>query len=266
MPRVESLETLRKICQKPNYRTAGNWMVRYIVRDLALPITKILLYTPITANQVTVLAMIVAGVGGILMALGTPFLFFCGTLGFQLSYLLDHVDGQIARYYKTSSLEGRFFDFVMHHFISFLGPFCIGFGLSIQMGSFLWVALGFIATLSMVMMGLLNDSQTKAIYEKIVENREDLKLKRMVPLSHPTLSRSVAKKFFSLLHKSCEGHVFMNVITLFGFIYWVFEINGTKILIVYYAGIATVVWCFRLFWKIHSQKISGEFNQLFCKL
>src|SRR5437762_1650191 len=104
---VESLKELNRICQKPRYREVGNWMVRYVLRDLALPFTWLLLHTPVTANQVTLASLVVGLFGISLFAATSNASFLTGTLLLQLWYLLDHVDGQIARYRKTACLSGR---------------------------------------------------------------------------------------------------------------------------------------------------------------
>ena len=104
---MESLKELNVICQKPDYKTKGNWYVRTILRDAALPVTWLLLHTKITADQVTLASLAVALLGMIALALPGTGWFVAGVLLLQLWYYLDHVDGQIARYRKTVSLTGR---------------------------------------------------------------------------------------------------------------------------------------------------------------
>ena len=124
---VESLKELNKICQKPRYKEVGNWMVRRLLRSMALPITWLLLHTPMTANQVTFFALITGLLGILFLASHTPAFYLAGAILLQLWYLLDHVDGQIARYRNSASLTGRFFDFMMHHLIDGCLFFALGF-------------------------------------------------------------------------------------------------------------------------------------------
>ena len=101
-------------------------MVRNILRDAALPITWLCLHTQITANQVTLISLVIALIGVSSFALSSNASFLIGSVLLQVWYLLDHVDGQIARYRNTSCLSGRFFDYVTHHLIHGAIPFSFG--------------------------------------------------------------------------------------------------------------------------------------------
>ena len=125
---MQSMEELRKICQKPNYKKVGNFMARHITRDQALYVTRFLLPTGISANQVTLLSMVTGVIAALFFIPSNKWFFFTGALLLQLWYILDHVDGQIARYRNQSSLTGMFFDFIASDKTGdikvFLGP-CI---------------------------------------------------------------------------------------------------------------------------------------------
>lgn len=80
-------------------------------RVLSIYITRFLLLTNVTANQVSA-AMIVAGViSGVVIAFGY---IWAGLALIYISLLLDAVDGEIARYRKTFSLRGIYLDLVYH--------------------------------------------------------------------------------------------------------------------------------------------------------
>src|SRR3989338_3961306 len=108
---VESLKELNNICQKPRYKEVGNWMVRNILRDAALPITWALLHTPVTANQVTLASLGIGLFGILLMAFVGKGWFLLGALLLQAWYLLDHVDGRNTPHPPTTPLPRRFFFF-----------------------------------------------------------------------------------------------------------------------------------------------------------
>src|SRR3989338_5676458 len=144
---VESLKKLSEICQKPRYKKVGNWMVRHILRDAALPVTWLLLHTPITANQVTFFSLVIGIVGIGLFSALAPSLFLAGTILLQLWYFLDHVDGQIARYHKTVSITGRFFDFLTHHIIHGVIFFSLGICMYQITRNFYLVIWGFVLSL-----------------------------------------------------------------------------------------------------------------------
>lgn len=79
-------------------------------RGISIYITRLFLYTPITANQITLLYGAIYIGGAALFTLGSPLMIIIGGLVVRASILLDYVDGNVARYRATSSPEGAFLD------------------------------------------------------------------------------------------------------------------------------------------------------------
>ena len=210
---MESLKELNKICQKPNYKKVGNWMVRNIVRDAALPITWVFLHTPITANQVTFISLVIGITGCCAFAFGNKASMLIGALLLQLWYLLDHVDGQVARYRKQTSLTGLYFDYITHYVIHagiFLG---IGFGAFQKTGEWLYSALGCVAAFGSIFFNLVYDAQYKAFFVKMIKSR-CIKVKEPGGSGSGEEPRSgIFRSAFSFIHKLCEVHVLMNIVT-----------------------------------------------------
>ena len=212
---VESLRELNRLCQKPRYKEVGNWMVRHVLRDVALPITWLLLHTPVTANQVTTLSFLIGLAGIALFVLPTPIFFLLGTILLQLWYLLDHVDGQIARYRGTASLTGRFFDFLTHHTIHGVIFFSLGmYGFRTSRHA-LFIVWGFVTSISMMLFNLIHDTKYKTFFEKLIT----LKAVKVKGRGEGKESRPSGRVrlTFSFLHKICEIHVLMNILTLAAF-------------------------------------------------
>lgn len=269
MKKIESLAELNKLCQKPNYKTVGNWMVRHFERDAALYLTWVLLHTPVTANQVTVAAILVGISSGFFMALGGGLGFLIGALLLQFWYLLDHVDGQIARYYKKTSPDGLFFDYMMHHIINFVPFFSLGWAGWYLTGEVLFIFLGFIASISTELIAILNDCRSKAILSSVmglngfvnIQNAKKTDLEKTVQISF-------ARRVFSFLHKSAEGHVVMNVLTVFAIVYWLFERSEFieiffLIVLVYYAIIPTFVWAAKMLYFVRRGAVGEELRKNF---
>ena len=214
---IESLKELNRICQKPRYKEVGNWMVRHIVRDAALPLTWLLLHTPITANQVTAISLLV-GVSGILFfAYESPWFFLAGAILLQLWYLLDHVDGQIARYRKTACLSGRFFDFLTHHVIHGVIFFSLGVYLFRRADLFFFLLWGFGTSTVMMIFNLIHDTKYKTFFEALGKAGAFRVMAQSTTSSESHRGESprpFLRRVFSWLHKSCEIHVLMNVLTL----------------------------------------------------
>lgn len=92
----------------------------YLFRPLATPLVVLFAGTRVTPNQITLASFLVA-------VAAVALLFWPGYVGlvaaglvFTLSYLLDCVDGMLARLKGMQSTQGHLFDFLMDEIKSFL--------------------------------------------------------------------------------------------------------------------------------------------------
>jgi phosphatidylglycerophosphate synthase len=92
-----------------------NWFTQHIARPPAAVLVYLLRNTPLTPNQVTFLATLVCAGAGAIIALtpGSWFWLVIGALVFELSFVLDCVDGMLARLRKHASPVGHLLDFLM---------------------------------------------------------------------------------------------------------------------------------------------------------
>jgi phosphatidylglycerophosphate synthase len=261
---VASLKELNQICQKPRYKEAGNWYVRNILRDAALPVTWLLLHTKISANGVTTISLAVALLGAAFFAFPSKGAFLAGALLLQLWYLLDHVDGQIARYRKSASLSGRFYDFLTHHIIHGVILFGLGFHLFRLSGQVLFLVWAFIACISMMIFNLLNDTKYKTFFEKI-QSTEKWTVLADNGGEQRKETKSLTRRVFSFLHKSAEIHVSMNVLTLAAFfeVFFALPLDLRGLLFVYYGLTAPFIAVTKASYLILTRKIDEEFNATF---
>jgi len=82
----------------------------YFARKIAFLIAPIILKTKTSANQVSVLAIIIGITAATLMALGDFWLILLGAIFMQVWLILDKTDGLIARCRKMESPFGKFLD------------------------------------------------------------------------------------------------------------------------------------------------------------
>ena len=107
-------------------RNSEHWVADVYLRDISPYLTRVLLRTSISANQVTWL-MILTGTCAAL-ALLIPGLFgaiLAAVLG-QLQMLWDCCDGEVARWRRTTSPAGVFLDRVGHYTTEGLIPIALG--------------------------------------------------------------------------------------------------------------------------------------------
>ena len=93
-------------------------------------LVRLLLHTPITPNQITVVTLLLALSGAALLAIGDARSANWGASLFVLARFLDHFDGELARQKGLASRFGYYFDYVAGA-ISYSALFlCLGLGLS----------------------------------------------------------------------------------------------------------------------------------------
>src|SRR3989338_5102188 len=266
---VESLKKLSEICQKPRYKEVGNWMVRHILRDAALPMTWLLLHTAVTAHQVTSVSILIGTAGIICFSFMGKGFFLAGCLLLQFWYYLDHVDGQIARYRGSSSLSGRFFDYLMHHFIHGIILFSLGCYAFESAGHKAFLIWGFFGSVSTFMFNLIYDTQYKTFFEKLASVK---RLEINPPAADPSSpgqskpsKKNAAGALFSLLHKFFEIHVLMNIFTFAAVLQTVVpKIPDLRLaLLVCYGTAAPLLAVTKIFFWIRSKKVDRAFEASF---
>ncbi|MBU1706410.1 CDP-alcohol phosphatidyltransferase family protein, partial [bacterium] len=113
---MESIKELRKKIAKSevDWHTPRHDV---IVRRISIYFTWLLLHTPLSANQVTVLQIIVGVIGSLLLIPPNYGWNLLGILLLQFGYVLDCCDGEVARYRKQSSVGGVFLDLIGHEIV-----------------------------------------------------------------------------------------------------------------------------------------------------
>jgi len=164
-------------------------MARRIARPAALRITWCLAPWGVSANMMTWLAWMVSMASAWAFANGSVWGWTWGALLLQLWYLLDHVDGQLARLRGTASLDGVQLDYLMHHSVNLAIPLGVGFGMFQQEGQTGWLLAGAMWGWGLLLIGLQNDAQYKAFFYRLWMLREQGQQGgvQSLPESHPAV-------------------------------------------------------------------------------
>jgi phosphatidylglycerophosphate synthase len=113
---------------------------RLVARPLAAVLLVPLRATTVTPNQVTLATLVVFAAGAALMALGPGWRnLLIAVAIIELSYVLDCVDGQLARLKGTSSPVGAHLDFLMDELKAFLLIAAVGIRLWLASGRPWWL-------------------------------------------------------------------------------------------------------------------------------
>lgn len=117
----------------------------YVIRPISLYFTWLILQTGMSANQITVLHGIFGTAGAAMLGFADDSIRFTGLALLYFSYILDNVDGEVARFRKQVSISGKYLDSVMHAIVNMMLFFGFGFGIFLQTSRIEMVVLGFLA-------------------------------------------------------------------------------------------------------------------------
>lgn len=116
-----------------------------VFRPAALLLLKVLYPTPITPNQVSWFALLVAAVSGHYLSLGTRAGFLLGGIGILVFSVLDCADGMLARMKKNNGIMGEALDM----FVDIMASISFFVGLSVGLTkTFAWSHYWFLPILS----------------------------------------------------------------------------------------------------------------------
>lgn len=115
-----TLAELRAVCQPESTmsrRNAEHWLARLVLRRWSLHLTRLLIKTPVSANQLTAVMIVV----GLLAALpaAAPGLgwMIVAVLAVLLYFMLDLCDGEVARWRRSTSITGVYLDRLGHYMV-----------------------------------------------------------------------------------------------------------------------------------------------------
>lgn len=193
--KIEAVERYKRLCQK---NESENYLLdKYLFRKLSIYFTIASIKLGLSANQATFLSL--------LAALGSLYFFTLNSAGAMITaavlvflyYMLDHVDGELARYYiktgrQSPSLSGHYFDLLVHRYSTNLMLFFMGVSVYRLFGYEYAVLLGFIACIGIssfpnviaahVLAGKLAHSpaaierpETQRILERLERKEEQIK-------------------------------------------------------------------------------------------
>jgi len=148
-----------------------NW----VIRRISLLITRVVVKINISPNSISIFSIILGMMAGFLFMLGEYIYSIFAIISMFIWFVLDHVDGEVARYKNQKSNLGHYLDKMMHclvHPLLFLG---IGFGLYNKYGSITWLTLGIISAFSLFLIDLvyLNKLETR-VYKNLIKDGKKL--------------------------------------------------------------------------------------------
>jgi phosphatidylglycerophosphate synthase len=139
---VESIKELEELTRKDHKEA---WILSFY-RKISIYFTRLFLYTPISANGVSVLSGVVGFLSVLFFISGSYYHSLAGGVLLFFWMVFDCCDGQVARHRKTMSAEGSYIDevFGIVQSLAFVG---ISFGSYSRLGNLAFL-LGFSTVVS----------------------------------------------------------------------------------------------------------------------
>ena len=159
---VESIKELRKICYESRDGEI-DWWAKNVSTMISIYVTKLLLYTSITANQVTWSMIIVGLIASILFSFGNYWFSLMGGLLLHFAIILDGTDGEIARYRKMTSTVGQYLDRLYHDLIPPLIFVSISWGVYHNFPNNVVLLLGSLASVFIILLRLIDLEKFKLL-------------------------------------------------------------------------------------------------------
>jgi hypothetical protein len=215
--RYPTIAELRAKVQKGRSDEIGNWLARRVARPTAVYGTWAAIRLGLSANQVTLLALASSMAAAAAIGTGARPLFVIGVVLAHLSFWLDHVDGQVARWRGTASLDGVYFDYLMHNAASMLLGFSLGFGLAARSGDLWWTLAGFAVAVGWGLLSLHNDCRYKAFFQRLKSTKASYRVdggsggSPQLPAPWPRRGRAMLTW---PAYKACESHVVLLGLTV----------------------------------------------------
>ena len=234
-----------------------------MARRLSIYVTWFFAHLGLGANQVTLLSLVFALIGIVNLALGH---FAVGILAINIWYTLDHVDGELARLRKSSSLGGTFFDTVINFLIqpfTFLG-WC--FGLIPYAGTeiLLW---GTLAALGSLMLIAIPITEEAVLFNEV--RKTGTIFQKTSQLGYSGIEkRGLVKKVYTLIHTFATFPSILCILTIGYFLVLVlnhdpeFHIHFLYRLLMVDAFLLTAIWILELVYKIYFHPLDGRWKSI----
>jgi len=113
MPKKVTFKSVSSVCHKERFFAYDDWRDRLFV-PLATFLVWVFVRLGWSGNAISLLSAVFSVTGAVLIASDEPFVVLIGSFGYMIFYLLDYVDGGVARYNKKSGIGGQYFDWIMH--------------------------------------------------------------------------------------------------------------------------------------------------------
>jgi len=174
-----TIEEIRKIGQPREILATHSPYSVHVLRKVSPHFTKFFITHGITANQVSILGILIGISSAIMLFSGTP-LMLVGCLLYQLWNLFDSIDGEIARVTDTKTPSGKYLETIGDAIVECSFVLFLGIGLSRMLDNVLFFYLGLF--FAMFVMSLNCFARTR---DELLSSRTQTDVRRFLEVGHP---------------------------------------------------------------------------------
>jgi phosphatidylglycerophosphate synthase len=163
-PSIAELRAVSQPASVVGRRSAEHWAGRLYMRDVSIHVTRRLIATRVTPDSLTLLMIVVGLFAAGIVTVPTLWAAVLAAVLVQVYLLLDCVDGELARWRRTTSAAGVYLDRLGHHVVEAALVLGLGFRAAggITPTPTWWVTLGAVSALLVVIGKLESDLVTVA--------------------------------------------------------------------------------------------------------
>ncbi len=251
---MPSISELRELVQAPR-KSMDTWYGRFVMRRFSIYLTWASQKLGLTPNQISLISLFAAIVSAVSAI-------YYGSLGscilwMNLWYLIDHVDGELARFTKRSSVTGYYFDTILNFIVQPLFFMSLGVWLSgngVSQAPF-WAAIASYGSLMLMILPMTEDAVLLSIYRK--------KGHIFQPENQPAggAQKSTAKKILVLVNRSILFPTVLLTTTALYLVLLIFPQNVVPVFsgyLIIYAIISTFFWMAKLAVQIFFSKLESK--------
>ena len=195
-------------------KSASGWISKNINTKISIPISRLLIHTPLTANMISVLIGIVGTLCGFFYVIGHPIL---GAVFLELSTILDGCDGEVARIKLMESTRGQWVDTISDQltFLSFVVGVPIGFyriaksPLAVALGGINLLIFLFFLVWSFYFLAIYANSGSMVEYPKTID--------KLFPVDKRTIAHKLIIKLRPMMTRAFFSPVFLLAAVLGGY-------------------------------------------------
>jgi len=153
-------EGKRRMIDNLGKNSEDGFISKWLNRKISKRISKLLVKTSITPNQITIISFLLSLVGAFLIAMGYRIESICGALIIQFASILDGCDGEVARLKKIQTRGGAWLDTILDRYADVILALAVTYVTATPQNSSIHWMVGFLC-----MSGLVLCSYVKKEYQ-----------------------------------------------------------------------------------------------------